>query len=102
MKAEYVNFQSSVHNQLVNICGIVSTFNHIHHDYKQGLRWALLMCFLWTQQGLQQATEGESTPTDPDKTEDLPAAGDVKKTHPSQISGNPAGGNLECGPVTVE
>ena len=56
-----------------------------------------------TQQGLQQATECESTPVDPDKAEDVPAAGDVKETQiMSQILGNPAGGNLECGPVTVE
>jgi hypothetical protein len=61
-----------------------------------------LTCCLCTQQGLHQAGESESQPADLDKIEDVPAAGDVKESHPSQIASNPGGGILECGTVAVE
>ena len=41
-------------------------------------------------------------PEDPDKAEDVSAAGDVKNSHPSQILSNRAGSTLECGTVTIE
>ena len=60
-----------------------------------------MTCCLCTQQGLQQAGECESQPADPDKAEDIPAVGDVKDSHPSGNSSNPAGGTPDCGTVTV-
>ena len=51
---------------------------------------------------MHQVGESESQPEDLDKAEDVPAAGDVKESHPSQNASNPGGGTLECGTVTVE
>ena len=60
------------------------------------------MCCLCTQQELHQVGEAESQPRHLDKAADVPAAGDVKESHPSQIVSNLGGGTVECGIVTVD